>query len=143
MALEPLINGVAYSWSQITCNILGRDVNGITKVSYGEEQEMEDFYGAGNLPVERGIGPRKATASITLHMSEVEALQLAAPNGRLQDIPPFDIIVAYIPGGQSRTVRHVIRNVQFKNNIREVEQGAMNIPVELELITSHIVWNAG
>lgn len=138
--MQPLINGLAYSWSQITCNILGRPVAGISKISYSEEQEMEDNYGAGNRPVSRGLGPIQASASITLDMNEVEALQAIAPNGRLQEIPPFDIIVTYVPGGQSRTVKHVIHNVQFKNNAREVEQGAMNIPVELELITSHISW---
>lgn len=137
---QPLINGVAYTWSQISCNILGRPVAGISSVSYSETQEMENNYGAGNRPVSRGYGKIETVASVTLDMNEVEALQMIAPNGRLQDIPEFDIIVAYVPGGIARTVTHRIHNCRFKNNKREVEQGAMNISVELELITSHITW---
>lgn len=137
---QPLVNGTAYSWSQISCNILGRDVAGITSISYGESQEMENNYGAGNRPVSRGYGKIEATASVTLDMVEVESLQQIAPNGRLQDIPEFDIIVAYVPSGQARTVTHRIHNCRFKSNKREVEQGAMNISVELELIVSHLSW---
>ena len=54
MAFQPLVNGTAYSWSQITVNILGVPVAGVSAVSYTEEQEMQDNYGAGNRPTSRG-----------------------------------------------------------------------------------------
>lgn len=138
--MNPLVNGVAYSWSQITINILGRPVVGVTSISYTDTQEMENNYGAGNRPISRGYGRITTEASITLDMTEIEALQEISPNGRIQEIPEFDVIVSYVPNGQSRTVTHTLRNCRFMSNGREVEEGAMNITQDLELIVSHIDW---
>lgn len=137
---QPLINGEAYSWSQISLVLLGTPVVGITNVSYTEEQEMEENYGAGNRPVSRGYGKITTEGSITLYMTEVEALQDAVSSGRLQDIPEFDIVVSYIPNDSNRTKTHILRNCRFKNNGREIDQGATNITTELSLMISHIDW---
>lgn len=139
--MNPLVNGVAYSWAQITVNILGRALVGITAVSYSEEQEMENNYGAGNRPVSRGYGRITSEASITLDMTEIEALQQLVPSGRLQDIPEFDVVVAYVPqtGG---TVTHTIQKCRFMNNAREAEEGAMNMTTELNLIVGQIKWTS-
>lgn len=139
MAFQPLVNGTAYSWSQITTNILGVPVAGITSVSYDENQEMVDNFGAGNRPVSRGYGRIETEGSITLHMEEVEALQDAVVSGRLQDIPEFDVVVAFIPeGGIVRT--HTLKNCRFKNNAREISEGDTAVEVELELQIAQILW---
>lgn len=140
MALTPLVNGQAYSWAQIACNILGTDVAGITAISYSETQDKQDNYGAGTRPVSRGYGNVVATASITLEMAEVQALQNIAPGRNIMEIPAFDIIVSYIPKGGTGTVTHKLRNCEFKTNVREVNQNDMTIPCVLELIISHIDW---
>lgn len=137
----PLINGEAYSWSQIILNLLGNPIVGITSISYSDEQEMEDNYGAGKFPVNRGLGNITTEASITLYMAEIEALQDAVPSGRLQDIPEFDIVVSWIPNDASRAKTHILKNCRFMNNGREVEQGATSITTELNLKISHIDWN--
>jgi hypothetical protein len=137
--MNPLINGIAYGWSSVTVNILGRPVVGITSVSYSESQEMENNYGAGNRPISRGYGRITSEASITLDMTELQALREVAPNGRLADIPEFDIIVSYVPDS-NRTVTHTIRNCRFMGDGVEVEEGAMNITQDMELIISHIEW---
>lgn len=50
-----------------------------------------------------------------LYMEEVHALEAQAPNGRLQDLPPFDIIVQYLPdSGIIKTDK--LRNCQFSEN---------------------------
>lgn len=140
MAFRPLVNGQAYSWAQIACNVLGVEIAGITAISYDEKQEKQDNFGAGNRPVSRGRGNKVATGSITLEMAEVQALQAIAPNRDINDIPPFDIVVSYIPTGGTGTVSHILRNCEFTNNAREVNQNDMTIPVQLELIISHIDW---
>lgn len=135
----PLINGEAYSWGQVVCNILGVPVAGITSIEYGDNQEMTDNYGAGNFPVSRGFGKYAAEAKVTLHMEEVEAIMNANAIGRLQEIPEFDIIVSFIPeNGIERT--HKIKNCRFKNNKRPMKTGDTSVEVELDLITSHIQW---
>jgi hypothetical protein len=137
--MQPLVNGTAYAWSQIELRLFNVPVAGITDIKYDDSQDMEDNMGAGEYPVSRGYGQIKAKASITLEMAEVEALQNAAPEGRINKIPEFDIIISYLPeGGLLRT--HTLKNCRFKGNKREIKSGDMAINVELELITSHILW---
>ena len=137
---QPLINGEAYSWSQITLNLFGAPVAGVTAIKYEEKQEMENNYGAGNHPVSRGYGKIEPTASVTLTANETEALIAAVPSGRLQDIPEFDVTVSYIPKGTARIVHHTLHNCRFTNNSRDTKSGDTMIETELEMIISHISW---
>jgi hypothetical protein len=134
-----LINGIAYSWSDVNVNVLGVLVSGISAINYEDEQEIEDNYGAGRMPVSRGYGEIKTTGSITLHSEEIVALQKVVPGGRLQDIPPFDIPVTYLPASGVITT-DILKNVQFKKNSRNPKQGDKKIEVEIPLAISHIQW---
>lgn len=134
---QPLINGIAYSWAQLKINILGANPAGITAISYKEKQEKQNNYGLGNQPVSRSRGKIEYEASISMYQSEVEALQAASPTGRIQDIPPFDIVSAFIPDG-GKIVAHTLHNVEFMENGRDLKQGDMDVVVVLPLIISHI-----
>lgn len=136
-----LVNGTAYAWVDITVNILGVPVAGISAISYSDEQEIEDNYGAGRFPVSRGYGEIKTEASVTLHAEEVRAIQEAAPLKRLQDIPPFDVVVSYLPKSGIVTT-DILKNCQFKKNARDVKQGDKKIEVEIPLVCSNIIWGA-
>ena len=62
-----------------------------------------------------------------------------APFGRLNKIPEFDIVVIYLD--DSLVLRkHKIRNVRFTGNNRKSNTGDTSIPVDLDLIISHIEW---
>lgn len=137
--MQPLINGTAYSWSQIILTLFGQAVAGVTQINYSDVEEMEDNKGAGKYPVSRSYGGYSATAQITLEMAEVEALQAAVPDGRLQSIPEFDIIVSYLPEG-GVIANHTIKNCRFKNNGRETSTDNMRVVVQLDIQTSHILW---
>lgn len=137
---QPLINGEAMSWASITVNLFGVPVPGITAISYKDEQEIEDNWGAGNYPVSRGFGPVKAEGSITLLAEEDELLIDKAPEGRLQNIPEFDVVIAYIRQGTNRVITHTLKNCRFMGNSRDVKQGDKKIEVEHTLIVSHINW---
>lgn len=135
----PLINGVEYGWADIVCAINGVPVTGILAISYGDKQDMVNIWGAGRYPVARGKGRITCTGKLTLLASEVLAIQSQSPNRRIQDIAPFDITVTYLPDdGIIHTDK--IRNCQFVENKRDVKEGDMSIPVELELLPSHIDW---
>ena len=136
----PLVNGMLYSWADIVAAISGVPVTGITGIEYGDDQEVVNKYGAGRHPVGRAKGRITPSAKITLYQEEVEALQRQAPNGRLQDIAPFDITVTYIPDSGIVTVDK-IRNCQFKANSRKWKEGDTGQEVELEVVPSHIEWN--
>lgn len=141
MAETVLINGTAYSWADITVNILGTPVAGIDAIKYTDNQEMEDNFGAGKLPVSRGYGQIKAEGSITLHAEEIVALQKVAPGKRLQSIPPFDIVVSYLPEGGTVTT-DTLKNCQFMKNSREPKKGDKMFAIELDLIISHVEWDS-
>lgn len=133
----PLINGTEYAWGDIATCINGVVVSGITAVSYGEKQDMQNNYGAGRYPVSRSKGRIEASGKITLYMSEVVAISRNAPGGRLQDIAPFTIEVSYLPDNGIVVVDKLM-NCQFVENKRDWKEGDLNQQVELELIVSHI-----
>ncbi len=137
--ITPLINGRAYSWADVSFNIGGVPVIGVTKIDYDETQVKEDNYGAGVNPISRGYGRRNATANVTMRAEEVEALMDKAPNKNLLDYGTFDITVQYMVGAVIKT--HVLKNAEFTKNIRSMSEGDTKIDVDLPLIISHIIWN--
>jgi hypothetical protein len=139
MDFKPLINGTAYSWSQIKFLLFNVPIAGVHAISYSDEQEIQDNHGAGRRVVSRGYGQIKTEASITLDMAEVEALQKASPTGNIMDIPEFDMQVSFLPvGGVIAT--HTLKNVKFKKNVRTVQRNDMEVPVEIPLAVSEILW---
>jgi len=137
----PLINGVSYAYADIIVNIMGTTIAGITAIQYDDEQKKEDHLGAGRYPVARTYGEKKASASITLDILEVEALQTIAPGGDIASLPPFEITVCFLnQAGLLKT--HKLKNVEFMKNSRTAKSGDMSLPVEMPLLVSHIIWNA-
>lgn len=136
----PLINGREYSWGDIVCLINGTNMTGITGIDYSDDQEVTENYGAGRYPVSRSKGRITSAGKITLYVSEVMALQKQAPNGRLQDIAPFDITVSYVPDDGGVVVTDRVRNCQFKKNERSWSEGDTSKTVDLDLAVSHIEW---
>jgi hypothetical protein len=142
MALDVLINkfGKVAGWNSTTVTMLGRDIEGITELKYDDSVEKENIYGAGKMPIGRGEGNYKATASVTLIKEEVDALQLSLGLGkRLSDIAPFDIAVSY--EYLSKIFKDRIRNCEFTGRSVEVKQNDKVIATTFELIVSHIDWN--
>ena len=139
--MTPLINGQAYSWVDITVNLLGVPLAGITAIKYEESGDPTNNYGAGRRPVSRGFGKIEATASMSIDRAELNALVAAAPNKNLLDIPEFDIIVSYLPEGSAPTT-DIIKNVRFKNNTSGASEGDTNVIADLELVPSHIEFAA-
>lgn len=134
----PLINGRAYDYAQIEVNILGVPVAGISAISYTEEQEKVNNFGAGSNPVSRGHGAKNASGSITISMNDIEAIRDAAPQGSLLAIPSFDISVTFL--NAQKVVTHVLKNVEFTNDGVEATQGDTNIERAFDVVLSHIVW---
>jgi len=139
MARVRLINrfGNVAGWNNVTARILGRDLEGITEISYSDEQEIEPVYGAGRMPIGKGFGRYKAQASITLTAEERIALLESLPPGmRIQDIPDFDIVVSF--EYNNRVYTDVIRNCSFKNDGVEVKEGDSKMTYKFELVPTHI-----
>lgn len=136
----PFINGVQYHWGQIAVNALGNVFVGIEKISYEENQAIENNYGAGNYAIGQGFGKIEVSGSLSLFQEELEALVAAAPGRRLQAIPNFDITVTFLPEPGQALVNHTIRNVRLTNNKRDMGQGDTKVVSEINFIASHIDW---
>lgn len=142
MAQPTIINnfGKLTGWNNVTVNLLGRDVVGITELSYSDSTKKENAYGAGGMPVGRTEANYEAKASITLLKEEVDAIQKALPKGkRLQDIEPFEIIALYDRKGE--ILKDRINYVEFTGNAVEVKQNDGSIAKKMELIVSTIDWD--
>ena len=143
MAFPIIINnlGKLQGWNNITVNLLGRDVVGITELSYSDNTKKENAMGAGNMPVGRTESNYEAKASITLYKEEVDGIQKSLPRGkRLQDIEMFDIIVEYqLKNGQ--VIKDIINSAEFTGKAIDVKQGDGSIAHKLELIISDIDWD--
>ena len=89
----PMVNGMLCSWADIVVLIGGVPVTGVTGVEYDDQQEVVNKYGAGRYPVGRSKGRITCSGKLILYQEEVQALSAQSVTGRLQDLPPFDVIV--------------------------------------------------
>lgn len=141
LARPTIINGVAYSHADIVLNILGVPVVGVTEISYSDVQTIEKNYGTGALPTSVGFGTIDPVGSITLEMNELEKLTEVAPNGRIQNIPFFDIGVNYLTE-DGKFARHRLVACRFKG--RNVSSSVNNTQLTeaIELHVSDIDYKA-
>jgi len=140
MSFVPLLNGIEHAHADVQMRIYGQLVAGITSFNYSEDRKMDNIYGMGDYPVSQSSGPRTFESSITFLMTELVALQKAAPNGDITRLPRVDIIVSYLPIGSTQQVTDIIHNVKFKKNSRTSNQGDDSIKIEVPLLISHITW---
>ena len=139
MAQVRLINrfGKVTGWNDVSVRLFGRVLEGITEVSYSDEQEIEPVYGGGGMPIGKGKGYYKAKASVSLTQEERVALMQSLPPGmRIQDVPDFDIIVAF--EYQNQVYKDVIRNCSFKNDGVEIKSGDKSMAFKFDLVPTHI-----
>lgn len=137
-----LINkfGKLAGWNSVTANMLGRDIEGITEITYDDSVEKENVYGAGKYPIGRAEGNYAAKASITLLLEEVNALQNSLPPTKgLDSIAPFPIVVEYEYNGFKK--KDVIHSCEFKGRGVAVKQNDKTIAYKFDLLCSHIWWN--
>lgn len=136
----PYINGQLYGWGDIKVGIAGVVVTGITAIEYKDEQEKINVYGSGIYPIGHGSGRCTPSASITLLEDEIARLRDAAPNGRLQEITPFDITVTFLSPNTAKIQTHVLKNCQFTDNGVSASEGDTSLSQQLTLVLSGIKW---
>lgn len=133
--------GKLAGWNSITFRLFGRDVVGISKIKYGDNQAITNKFGAGNLPVGEEEGNIVADdLEIDLLQEEYMALIKSIPPGkRLQDATG-DCLVEYAYAGEK--FNDIIHNVRFMNNGTEINQGDGSITRSFKCKVSHITHNA-
>ena len=128
-----IINGNAYSNSDLGVFFDGVPVLGVSQISFGSSRNYEMNFGVSPHPYNRGAGKINHEASITLYNSELEALRVASPTGFLFDIPPFNITIEMSPIGKTPVV-YTLFNVKLTND--GISTGVDDTKVETEITLS-------
>lgn len=133
--------GTMTGWNSLTTNMMFRDLEAITKISYDDKVDKENWYGKGRMPQGRTEKNYEAGCKLQLAKEEMDLLKKSLPRGtRIQDIAPFDITCSYERKDGTITT-DVIYNAEFTDQAVEVAQGDGSIEYEYTLIISHIDWD--
>lgn len=133
----PLINGINYSWANISFILFGVPLIGITSINYKRKMEKKNNWGAGQQPVSRGYGNYDYEGDIEVYLDLWKNIISQAPNRDPLQIQPFDIPVTYSGTGIS-TAKDVLRGVEFMEDPLESKSGDTRILVKIPLIIAAI-----
>jgi hypothetical protein len=110
--VTPLINGVNYSFANITLVLFGVPVVGITKIDFKRKQKKENNYGFGQDPVSRGYGNNEYEGSMEIYLDEWKKIIQISPFRDPLSIAPFDIQIVY-GGSKVSAEKDVLRSCEF------------------------------
>lgn len=137
MPVTPLVNGINYSFANVTLVLFGVPVIGFTKINYKRKQKKENNYGFGINPVSRGYGNVENEGSIEIYTDEWKRIIAASPDRDPLSIPPFDIAVIF--GGSRVTAdKDILRSCEFMEDPLSADQGATKLMVTIPLIIGSI-----
>lgn len=137
MPNTPLINGISYSWVNISFILFGVPVVGITAINYKRKQVKTNNYGAGPYPVSRGYGNYEFEGDIEIYAETLKAIISGAPGRDILQIPPFDIPVLFSGNGIT-TTKDVLRSVEFLEDPMDSKSGDTKILCKLPMIIADI-----
>lgn len=135
---QPLINGQAFDYAQITPLYLGVPLVSMTSITYEEVQEKVDNPGTGNRPISRGRADIKSNGSIEISMNDIEALRDVAPDGSLLLLPASDFILVF--GNPQNIQTHILKNLEFTNDGGTGTQGDTDMKLTLNFIISNVIY---
>ena len=138
MAAAPLINGVNYSWSNVTWAWYTLPLIGIKSITYEAKQKKELNYGNGVEPISEGVGNKEYSSSIEIYLDEWNKIIAAAPNQDPMLIPRSDMQIVF-GGSRVNAKTDILQMVSFTNDPVTVKQGDGSIIVKLDLSVAGLV----
>ena len=127
-------NGKAYDSGDVVVSIIGRIESEVKEITYSTEQEHQLNHSLNNRASSWSMGKITHTASVTLYMAAVVALEKKC-NGDLLSLKPFDINVTFT--NEYNEVVNDTLTVKFKSQGREVT-GEMGLSKQFELFVIDI-----
>ncbi len=135
-------NTEEYAWADVEIFMLGRKVTGARGLKYKISQEKEPIYAAGDEPRGIGRGNKSYEGTLTLLMSELNALERAAGKGNdITDLRNLSITVAYVPKTGGVITTDIIEYLEFTESEKGLEQGDKYGEVSLPFIALGIKKN--
>lgn len=131
-----LPGGDELSFVDLTFTINGQAVEGVTKVAWTTQREIQDIVGSGGKKFSRGRGSLKQEGTLTMLASSVMNLWKQS-GGDISMLPPTQMILKWQPRGQALMIA-IFSNLQFKGFDFEIGEGDLSKEVALPFVTSNI-----
>jgi len=128
-----MINGINYSWGNITILLFGNPIISSQKIEFKMAQSKDNTYGLGFDVISRGYGNKTYEATIDMLQDDWQSIVASSPNHDPLNIPPFQIRVVF--GGTRVTARTIkLNNCEFLENSLTASQGDTKLPVSIPII---------
>ena len=135
-----LINGINYSWGDISVMLFGNTpLIGIKSINYSETQDKDNNYGANNFPIGQGNGQFKYAGDMDIYREEMATIIDLAPLNKIQLIAPFDIKVVYGNNTQALKI-DTLKSCQFMDNVFASKAGDKSMVNKVKLLIGFIQW---
>jgi hypothetical protein len=115
---QVLINGKAFSASDITLMIAGITVASASALTATVSQEKTNNKGFSDEPVSRGRATKEYEASVDLSYTDALKLRNLSPTGGLLEVPMFEVLVVLDNAVNVSRIR--IKNAEFMDDGIEV-----------------------
>ncbi|MCK4500070.1 hypothetical protein KAU11_06195 [Candidatus Babeliales bacterium] len=115
---QVLINGKAFSASDITVLVAGIVVASVSSLTATQTQEKTNNKGFSDEPVSRGRGTKEYEGSIDLSYTDALKLRNLSPTGGLLEVPTFEILAVLDNAVNVSRIR--IKNAEFTDDGIEV-----------------------
>lgn len=135
--MASLVNGINFSWGNLSLVLFNSVVIGVTEVSYKKKQVKENNYGMGQQPVSRGYGNYEYEGSITMYLDEWKRIIKASPNNDPMAIAPNDIQICFA-GSRILPNKDVLKMVEFLEDPMDAKQGDTKLMVTIPLVIGGI-----
>ena len=115
---QVLINGKAFSASDITVLVAGIVVASVSSLTATQTQEKTNNKGFSDEPVSRGRATKEYEASVDLSYTDALKLRNLSPTGGLLEVPTFEILAVLDNAVNVSRIR--IKNAEFTDDGIEV-----------------------
>jgi len=133
-----LVNGINYSWANLTNIAFGVPVVGIMAINWTRKQTKENNYGLGVEPISRGYGNKEYEGKITVYKDWWQSVVDTTPTGDPTDIPPFDWVLS-LGGPSVPAVNMTLKNFEFLEDNFTANQGDTKLTMDIPFIFAGVV----
>jgi len=119
-----MFNTKEFSWADVQVVMFGRIVTRLRGVKYTVKKDKEYLHATGDTPFAIQAGNKEYEGEIMVLQSEIEAMQSTlASTEDITDIPPFNIVISYVPKSGGTIITHSLNGCEFTEDMREMDQG--------------------
>jgi hypothetical protein len=133
-----------YSYQDCQFVLLGRPTAGVLGIKYKGKGDRKYIWATGRKPITYVDGQEEYEGEVTLLQSEFEAIvRSLLPGGTITTLPPFDIVVMYVPNTANPViVKDIIKGVLLTDWEKAGKSGDTNMEITLPFKAADVQLNA-